>query len=129
MAIDRTGISSLNAGAGEITYSGNEGPKSPQQMAEFELMEFMEEFEKVFPEMKSLRGTEEYMQSLNEYFQGLTKQESREGIQMASAEDPILKDEYDRYVFELKEIRPEATPMSFKEFPNAFYNYNTFLQL
>jgi len=31
MAIDRTGISSLNAGAGEITYSGNEGPKSPDQ--------------------------------------------------------------------------------------------------
>ena len=116
MAIDRTGISSLNAGAGEITYSGNEGPKSPQQMAEFELMEYMEEFEKVFPEMKPLRGTEGYMQSLNEYFRGLTKQESREGIQMASAEDPILKDEYDRYVFELKEIRPEATPMTIEEF-------------
>ena len=116
MAIDRTGISSLNAGAGEITYSGNEGPKSPQQMAEFELIEYMEEFEKVFPEMKSLRGTEGYMQSLNEYFRGLTKQESREGIQMASAEDPILKDEYDRYVFELKEIRPEATPMTIEEF-------------
>ena len=29
MAIDRTGISSLDAGAGDITYSGNEGPKSP----------------------------------------------------------------------------------------------------
>ena len=31
MAIDRTGISSLQAGAGEITYSGSEGPKSPEQ--------------------------------------------------------------------------------------------------
>ena len=31
MAIDRTGITSLNAGAGEITYSGNQGPKSPDQ--------------------------------------------------------------------------------------------------
>ena len=31
MAIDRTGISSLNAGAGDITYTGNEGPKSPDQ--------------------------------------------------------------------------------------------------
>ncbi len=31
MAIDRTGITSLDAGAGEITYSGNEGPKSPDQ--------------------------------------------------------------------------------------------------
>jgi len=28
MAIDRTGISSLQSGAGEITYSGNQGPKS-----------------------------------------------------------------------------------------------------
>ena len=32
MAIDRTGITSLQAGAGDITYSGNEGPKSPDQM-------------------------------------------------------------------------------------------------
>ena len=31
MAIDRTGITSLDAGAGKITYSGNEGPKSPDQ--------------------------------------------------------------------------------------------------
>jgi hypothetical protein len=31
MAIDNTGISSLDAGASDITYSGNEGPKSPQQ--------------------------------------------------------------------------------------------------
>ena len=32
MAINRTGITSLDAGAGEITYSGNQGPKSPDQM-------------------------------------------------------------------------------------------------
>ena len=31
MAIDRTGITSLDAGASDITYSGNEGPKSPDQ--------------------------------------------------------------------------------------------------
>ena len=31
MAIDRTGITSLDAGAGDITYSGNQGPKSPDQ--------------------------------------------------------------------------------------------------
>ncbi len=31
MAIDRTGISSLDAGASDITYSGDEGPKSPDQ--------------------------------------------------------------------------------------------------
>ena len=32
MNIDRTGISSLDAGASDITYSGNQGPKSPDQM-------------------------------------------------------------------------------------------------
>ncbi len=31
MAIDRTGISSLQSGAPEIKYTGNEGPKSPDQ--------------------------------------------------------------------------------------------------
>ena len=32
MAIDRTGISSLQTGAPEITYTGDQGPKSPDQM-------------------------------------------------------------------------------------------------
>ena len=31
MAIDRTGISSLDAGAPDINYTGNQGPKSPEQ--------------------------------------------------------------------------------------------------
>ena len=31
MAIDRTGISSLDTGASDITYTGNQGPKSPDQ--------------------------------------------------------------------------------------------------
>jgi len=66
MAIDyNTGISSLEAGAGEITYSGNEGPKSPDQML------------------------------------------------MAQA-DPILVDEYKKYVFEMEEMGQQ--PMSFKQF-------------
>jgi hypothetical protein len=65
MAIDRTGISSLNTGAGEITYSGNEGPKSPDQQL------------------------------------------------MASA-DPMLVEEYNKYVFEMEE--QGLQPISFKEF-------------
>ena len=32
MAIDRTGISSLDTGASDITYTGDQGPKSPDQM-------------------------------------------------------------------------------------------------
>ena len=31
MAIDRTGINSIDVGAHDITYSGNQGPKSPEQ--------------------------------------------------------------------------------------------------
>ena len=64
----KTGLESLDTGASKITYSGNEGPKSPQEtqqkMAEFELQEYMEEFERVFPDMKKLRGTQEYMDNL-----------------------------------------------------------------
>ena len=39
----------------------------------------------------------------------------REGI-MQMAEIDMLKDEYDQYVFDLLEQRPDATPMSFEEF-------------
>ena len=60
------GIKSLDVGAPDITYEGNEGPQAPQ-----------------------------------------------EEQQMA---DAMLKEEYDKYVFDLLEIRPEATPMSFEEF-------------
>ena len=65
MAIDRTGISSLDTGASDITYSGNQGPKSPDQML------------------------------------------------MASA-DPMLVDEYNKYVFEMEE--QGLQPISFKDF-------------
>ena len=47
MAIDRTGITSLDAGAGDITYSGNEGPRSPQQIAGGEYNRVLELLEKV----------------------------------------------------------------------------------
>jgi uncharacterized short protein YbdD (DUF466 family) len=30
--------------------------------------------------------------------------------------DAMLKEEYEKYVYDLLEIRPEATPMSFEEF-------------
>ena len=59
----REGIGSLDAGAPDITYEGNEGPQAPQQMT-----------------------------------------------------DALLKEEYDKYVYDLLEQRPDATPMSFEEF-------------
>ena len=45
MAIDRTGISSLDAGASDITYTGNEGPKSPQEEQQMMLAQLKEEYE------------------------------------------------------------------------------------
>ena len=51
-------------------------------MAEFDLKDYMEEFERVFPEMKEKRGTEEYMDMLEDYFRGLASKD-REGIMMA----------------------------------------------
>ena len=39
MAIDNTGISSLDTGAGEITYSGNEGPKSPKKEQQMQMQQ------------------------------------------------------------------------------------------
>jgi len=45
MAIDRTGISSLDAGASDITYAGNEGPKSPQEEQQMMLAQLKQEYE------------------------------------------------------------------------------------
>ena len=64
----------LETNAPSIKYSGNEGPKSPQEMqqkAEYDMQEYIIEFENVFPEMKELRGTEEYMNMLEDYFRSL----------------------------------------------------------
>ena len=47
MAIDRTGISSLDTGALDITYTGDEGPKSPKQIAGGEYNRVLEILEKV----------------------------------------------------------------------------------
>ena len=61
----KTGLESLDTGAPKITYSSNEGPKSPKE------------------------------------------------IQMAMA-DPLLEEEYEKYVFEMEE--QGLQPMSFEEF-------------
>jgi hypothetical protein len=88
MAITDIQISEeLETNAPSIKYRGNEGPKSPQEMqqkAEYDMQEYIIEFENVFPEMKKLRGTEEYMDMLEDYFRGLAK-----GPVLPSDEDPI----------------------------------------
>ncbi len=59
------------------------GPVLPnKKMAEFDLKDYMEEFERVFPEMIEKRGTQEYMDMLEDYFRGLASKD-KEGIMMA----------------------------------------------
>ena len=45
-----------------------------------------------------------------------TVEEGKEGIMQAAGEDPLLVEEYNKYVFDLMEQRPNAKPMSFQEF-------------
>ena len=125
MAIDRTGISSLETGASDITYSGNEGPKSPQeemQIAGGEYNRVLELIEKV---REGGPLSEEEKMELQGLIQTLTakgipveqligEQQGRGGIQMASAADPMLEEEYEKYVFEMEE--QGLQPMSFEEF-------------
>jgi len=44
MAIDNSGISSLDTGASDITYTGNEGPKSPQEEQQMQMASLMQEY-------------------------------------------------------------------------------------
>ena len=52
----KTGIESLDTGAPDITYEGNQGPKSPQEdqrmMQEFQMAQLQEEYEKHVFEMQ-----------------------------------------------------------------------------
>ena len=49
-------------------------------MSEFDLLEYQEEFERVFPNMKEKRGTDEYNEMLEEYFRGLASKDDNKGI-------------------------------------------------
>ena len=62
------------------------GPVLPdKKMAEFDLLEYQEEFERVFPDMKEKRGTDEYNEMLEDYFRGLAFKDDNKGIMMASS--------------------------------------------
>jgi len=45
-----------------------------------------------------------------------TIEKGKDGIMMAAKEDPLLVEEYNKYVFDLMEQRPDAKPMSFSDF-------------
>ena len=140
MAIDyNAGINSIDVGAHDITYSGNEGPKSPEQkqMMAFDdtprfelkpLRELISEYEadhngesprsidalrRYFYNKYGPEGIAQVEQAVQREEQQAQMQQ-REGIQMASAADPMLQEEYDKYVFEMQEIGQE--PMSLEQF-------------
>ena len=131
MAIDyNSGITSLDTGASDITYTGNQGPKSPDQERQmafddtpgFELRsleELLDEFR-----MDNNGRDPTSIDDLRRHFyikygpQGIAKidqavQQSKQSQRMASA-DPMLQDEYDKYVFEIEE--QGGTPMTIEEF-------------
>ena len=119
MAIDRTGITSLDAGAGDITYSGNEGPKSPQQIAGGEYNRVLEILEKV---REGGPLSEEEKIELQQLIRTLTAKgidvekliRSASGEMRTASADPMLQDEYDKYVIEMQEMGRE--PMSIEQF-------------
>ena len=57
-------------------------------------------------------GIDEAIEGVSEEIQ----EEGKEGIMQAAGEDPMLIEEYNKYVFDLLENRPDAKPMTFNEF-------------
>ena len=57
-------------------------------------------------------GIDEAVESVQEE----TIEKGKDGIMMAAKEDPMLVEEYNKYVFDLMEQRPDAKPMSFQDF-------------
>jgi uncharacterized short protein YbdD (DUF466 family) len=57
-------------------------------------------------------GIDEAIESVQEE----TIEKGKEGIMMAAKEDPMLVEEYNKYVFDLMEQRPDAKPMTFQDF-------------
>ena len=57
-------------------------------------------------------GIDEAIESVQEE----TIEKGKEGIMQAAGEDPMLVEEYNKYVFDLLEQRPNAKPMTFNEF-------------
>ena len=130
MAIDRTGISSLQTGAPEIKYTGDQGPKSPEQerqMAFDDTPTFeLQPLELLLEEFREDNNGQDptSIDDLRRFFynkygpKGIAKveqavQQSEQSQRMASA-DPMLEEQYQQYVFEMQEMGRE--PMSFEQF-------------
>jgi len=129
MALTDINISEqLETGAPSIKYTGQEGPKPSPQHQE-EMMIAKQIWEALGPEQQGqFLNFEEFFRSgaWKKILQQMQQDEmqgqgieslgprSSGGIQMASAIDPMLQEEYDKYVFEMQEQGLE--PMSLEQF-------------
>ena len=93
-------LQSKDGGLMRSNYAMGSGMK----MAEFDMQDYMQEFERVFPEMRGKRGTQEYMDMLEDYFRGLASK-NKEGIMMAGSlgdeKDDISKEIFGKPVKDL----------------------------
>ena len=102
MAIDNTGISSLETGAPDIKYTGDEGPNSPEENREIASAILGDESGDIASELWSRMSPSERSEwgSIENFIQSddfkiilinlQTRRGSRGGIQMASAADDML---------------------------------------
>jgi len=85
----KTGLESLDTGAPEITYSGNQGPKSPQEdqqkMAEFQMAQLEEEYAKYVFEMEEQGLEPMSMQQFMEQAIAEARQDVKDGGMMRTA--------------------------------------------
>ncbi len=124
MAID-TGTS-LDTGASDITYTGDEGPRSPEENRRIASAILGDESGDIASEIWSGMSSSERNEwgnienfiNSDDFKTILINLQTRRGpgnMKMASA-DPILQDEYDQYVFDLQEHNPGVKPMSIEQF-------------
>jgi len=125
MAIDY-GITSLDTGASDIKYTGDEGPRSPEENRRIASAILGDESGDIASEIWSGMSSSERNEwgnienfiNSDDFKTILINLQTRRGpgnMRMASA-DPILQDEYDQYVFDLQENNPGARPMSIEAF-------------
>jgi hypothetical protein len=88
-------------------------PLGDMKMSEFDLLEYQEEFERVFPDMREKRGTDEYNEMLEDYFRGLASKDDNKGIMMAGS---------DRYQRILEQLINELEGRLGRELTDAEYD-------
>jgi len=122
----KTGLDSLDTGAPKITYSGNEGPKAPMQMAGpdryFKILEF--KINELEGELGRDLTDEEYKavseEAYEEFNSGARAPQGIESMKMASYRpgkyDPEDIEMYEQYKYDMEEQKPGMPIMEIDEF-------------